>query len=103
MVFPYVNIPRQYIFHVTGITTKNIAKAESLSVNYTVSSVNNAHPQRIIMISDPGIDELQLYPQFVIDFTEKSFVIILCVSDDIAGTEQLSEFLFVKCHATVLR
>ncbi len=59
------------------IATENIAEFEGFGVNFTIRAVNDFQPQCIVVISRPGVDELQFYPQFVIDFTEKGFAAVL--------------------------
>ena len=103
VVLPNVDFPRKRVILIRRIATENIAEFEGFGVNFTIRAVNDFQPQCIVVISRPGIDELQFYPQFIINSTEERFAAVLRVTDDVAAAEQLFEFLFVEGHRSDLQ
>ena len=91
VVLPNVDFPCKRVILIRRIATENIAEFEGFGVNFTIRAVDDLQPQRIVVISRPGVDELQFYPQFVIDFTEERLTAVLSVTDEIAAAEQFFE------------
>ena len=98
-----MDFPRKRVVLIRRIATENIAEFEGFGVNFAIRAVDDLQPQCIVVISRPGVDELQFYPQFVVDSTEERLAAVLRVTDDVAAAEQLFEFLFVEGHRSDLQ
>ena len=86
-----MDFPRKRVVLIRRIATENIAEFEGFGVNFAIRAVDDLQPQCIVVISRPGVDELQFYPQFVVDSTEERLAAVLRVTDDVAAAEQLFE------------
>lgn len=84
-----MDFPRKRVVLIRRIATENIAEFEGFGVNFAIRAVDDLQPQCIVVISRPGVDELQFYPQFVVDSTEERLAAVLRVTDDVAAAEQL--------------
>ncbi len=83
-----MDFPHRRVVLIRRIATENIAEFEGFGVNFTIRAVDDLQPQCIIVISRSGIDELQFYPQFVVDFTEERLAAVFRVTDEVAAAEQ---------------
>ena len=100
-ILPNVDFLCERVVPIRRIATKNIAEFEGFGVNFAIRAVDDLQPQRIVVISRSGVDELR-FTRSSSSITE-GFAAVLCVTDDVAVAEQFFEFLFVKVIALTYR
>lgn len=92
------NVRLDFIEIISFLLPDNVRKLEGLFIHHTVRAVDNGCLYSVILTEDKGGNELQFYPQLIIQLSEHCPAAEFRVMDDVGIAEHRAHFLFIEIH-----